>query len=63
MFTHIHIKGWRWKMQGGMNPYLHNVRTANTGKEATITVQGEGIVKAKPNVVILTIGIRTDSKM
>ena len=45
-----------------MNPYLHNVRTANTGK-ATITVQGEGIVKAKPNVVILTIGIRTDSKM
>ncbi len=35
-------------MQGGMNPYLHNVRTANTGKEATITVQGEGVVKAKP---------------
>ncbi len=32
-------------MQGGMNPYLHNVRTANTGKEATITVQGEGVVK------------------
>ena len=49
-------------MQGGMNPYLHNVRTANTGKEATITVQGEGVVKAKPNVVILTIGIRTDHK-
>ena len=47
----------------GMNPYLHNVRTANTGKEATITVQGEGVVKAKPNVVILTLGIRTDSKM
>ena len=20
-------------MQGGMNPYLHNVRTANTGKK------------------------------
>ena len=34
-------------MQGGMNPYLHNVRTANTGKEATITVQREGVVKAK----------------
>ena len=49
-------------MQGGMNPYLHNVRTANTGKEATITVQGEGVVKAKPNVVILTLGIRTDDK-
>ena len=49
-------------MQGGMNPYLHNVRTTNTGKEATITVQGEGVVKAKPNVVILTLGIRTDSK-
>lgn len=46
-----------------MNPYLHNVRTANTGKEATITVQGEGVVKAKPNVVILTLGIRTDDKM
>lgn len=45
-----------------MNPYLHNVRTANTGKEATITVQGEGVVKAKPNVVILTLGIRTDDK-
>ncbi|WP_116290361.1 SIMPL domain-containing protein, partial [Klebsiella pneumoniae] len=49
-------------MQGGMNPYLHNVRTANTGKEATITVQGEGVIKAKPNVVVLTIGIRTDNK-
>ncbi|EJR52698.1 hypothetical protein IIM_03014 [Bacillus cereus VD107] len=49
-------------MQGGMNPYLHNIRTTNAGKEATITVQGEGIVKAKPNVVILTLGIRTDSK-
>lgn len=45
-----------------MNPYLHNIRTTNTGKEATITVQGEGIIKAKPNVVILTLGIRTDSK-
>ncbi|KFN02806.1 DUF541 domain-containing protein [Bacillus clarus] len=49
-------------MQGGMNPYLHNARTTNTGKEATITVQGEGVVKAKPNVVILTLGIRTDHK-
>ncbi|MBW3495511.1 SIMPL domain-containing protein [Bacillus sp. FDAARGOS_1420] len=49
-------------MQSGMNPYLHNIRTTNTGKEATITVQGEGIIKAKPNVVILTLGIRTDSK-
>ncbi|MBE5104066.1 SIMPL domain-containing protein [Bacillus thuringiensis] len=49
-------------MQGGMNPYLHNIRTINNGKEPTITVQGEGVVKAKPNVVILTIGIRTDHK-
>ena len=28
-----------------MNPYLHNVRTANTGKEATITVQGKASLK------------------
>ena len=48
-------------MQGGMNPYLPDMRS-NEGKEATITVQGEGIIRAKPNVVVLTIGIRTDNK-
>ncbi|PEB53183.1 hypothetical protein CON65_12850 [Bacillus pseudomycoides] len=48
-------------MHGGMNPYLPDMRSSG-GKEATITVQGEGIIRAKPNVVVLTIGIRTDNK-
>ncbi|MDM5189790.1 SIMPL domain-containing protein [Bacillus sp. DX4.1] len=46
-------------MQVGMNPYSLDIRNA---KEATITVQGEGIVKVKPNVVVLTIGVRSDNK-
>ncbi|MEB3054161.1 SIMPL domain-containing protein [Bacillus pseudomycoides] len=46
-------------MQVGMNPYSPDIRN---GKQATITVQGEGVIKAKPNVVVLTIGIRTDNK-
>ena len=45
-------------MQGGMNSYLHNVRTANTGKERCKVKA----LERKPNVVILTIGIRTDHK-
>ncbi|WP_440602644.1 SIMPL domain-containing protein [Bacillus sp. GB_SG_008] len=44
-------------MQIGMPPYLHELRN---GKEATVTVQGEGVVKAKPDVVVLTIGVRTE---
>ncbi|MGG2095615.1 SIMPL domain-containing protein [Bacillus sp. S13(2024)] len=44
-------------MQIGMPPYVHDLRN---GKEATVTVQGEGVVKAKPDVVVLTIGVRTE---
>ncbi|MEI4800480.1 SIMPL domain-containing protein [Bacillus sp. NPDC077411] len=44
-------------MQMGMPPYSYELRN---GKEATITVQGEGVVKAKPDVVVLTIGVRTE---
>ncbi|MEI4829106.1 SIMPL domain-containing protein [Bacillus sp. FJAT-53711] len=44
-------------MQIGMPPYIHDLRN---GKEATVTVQGEGVVKAKPDVVVLTIGVRTE---
>ncbi|WP_459499614.1 SIMPL domain-containing protein [Bacillus sp. C1] len=46
-------------MQVGINPYSPDIRN---GKQPTITVQGEGIIKAKPNVVVLTIGIKTDNK-
>ncbi len=31
-------------------------------KKATITVQGEGIVSVRPNIVTLTIGVRTEHK-
>ncbi|MFD0770814.1 SIMPL domain-containing protein [Bacillus sp. CGMCC 1.60114] len=44
-------------MQIGMPPYIHELRNA---KEPTVTVQGEGVVKAKPDVVVLTIGVRTE---
>ncbi|MGG0188181.1 SIMPL domain-containing protein [Bacillus rhizoplanae] len=44
-------------MQIGMPLYSHELRN---GKEATVTVQGEGVVKAKPDVVVLTIGVRTE---
>ncbi|MGF9962998.1 SIMPL domain-containing protein [Bacillus rhizoplanae] len=44
-------------MQIGMPPYVHELRNA---KEPTVTVQGEGVVKAKPDVVVLTIGVRTE---
>ncbi|PGZ99374.1 hypothetical protein COE51_08765 [Bacillus pseudomycoides] len=44
-------------MQFGMPPYVHELRN---GKEATVTVQGEGVVKVKPDVVVLTIGVRTE---
>ncbi|WP_242219088.1 SIMPL domain-containing protein [Bacillus cereus group sp. BfR-BA-01380] len=46
-------------MQMGMPPYSYELRN---GKEATVTVQGEGVVKAKPDVVVLTIGVRTEDQ-
>lgn len=46
-------------MHSGMNPYSAQFRTE---QEATLTVQGEGNVQAKPDVVILTIGVRTENE-
>ncbi|MDH2887272.1 SIMPL domain-containing protein [Bacillus cytotoxicus] len=49
-------------MQSGMNHYVPNLRHHNDDKKATITVQGEGIVSVRPNIVTLTIGVRTEHK-
>lgn len=49
-------------MKQERNPYLHHCGTTNSDREATITVQGEGIITAQPNVVIITLGIQTDDK-
>lgn len=46
-------------MQSSMNPYSLDTQSR---KEPTITVKGEGMVKARPNVVVLTLGIRTDNQ-
>lgn len=44
------------------NPYVHHRTTTNPDTGATITVQGEGIIKAKPNIVMVTLGIQTNHK-
>lgn len=44
------------------NHYGHHCETTNPNTEATITVQGEGIIKAKPNIVIVMLGIQTNNK-
>lgn len=46
-------------MHNGMNPYSAHFRAE---QEASLTVQGEGSVQAKPDVVVLTIGIRTENE-
>ncbi|MHB0803733.1 SIMPL domain-containing protein [Bacillus thuringiensis] len=44
------------------NHYGYHCETTNPNTEATITVQGEGIIKAKPNIVIVMLGIQTNNK-
>lgn len=46
-------------MHNGIQPTYPQFRTE---KEPTLTVQGEGRIQAKPDVVVLTIGVRTENK-
>lgn len=45
-------------MYNGIHPTYSQFRTE---KELTLTVQGEGRVQAKPDIVVLTIGVRTEN--
>jgi uncharacterized protein YggE len=43
----------------GLNPYFPELRPA---KDTTLTLQGEGTVQAKPDVVVITLGVSTENE-